>query len=343
MRLKCCLLYFNIQPTDNNDSSLAISYNKRGNLRAFMTNQSAPAVLMVRPVSFGFDDQTAKTNVFQHHIHLKDSRITQKALEEFEDVVETLQKLDIDVLVFEDESHMPKPNGVFVNNWLSTWPDGAIYLYPMATESRRTERDQTALELIKQQFVVKKIVDISSSERDEKFLESTGVIVFDHLYKYAYACLSGRCDEQLLRQHLKELQYRPVIFHAVDRHNVPIYHTNVVLSIQSSTAIVCSEVVKQQGDLDKLFKALTDSGRTIVDISEKQMENFCGNVLEVQSRKGKKYLILSQTAMDNLTPDQQRILGTDKTLVPIQIPTIETVGGGSARCMMAEIFLPPKA
>lgn len=307
-----------------------------------MTNQSASAVLMVRPVSFGFDDQTAKTNVFQHHMHLKDSRVTQKALEEFEDSVKILKAHDIDVLIFEDESHVPKPNGVFVNNWLSMWPDGKIYLYPMATESRRPEREPQAVELLKERFVVQKVTDISGSEKNDKFLESTGVMVFDHINKAVYACISPRCDEQLLGQHAEELQYEPVIFHASDRQNVPIYHTNVVLSIQTSTAIVCSEVVKPQADLDKLFKALTDGGRTIVDISEAQMEKFCGNVLEVRNRRGEKHLILSQTALDNLTLDQQRILGADKKLVPIHIPTIETAGGGSARCMMAEIFLSPK-
>jgi hypothetical protein len=307
-----------------------------------MNYQSATAVLMVRPFSFGFDEQTAKTNVFQHHMRLKSSQVTQKALEEFEDAIRALQESDIDLLVFDDMSHVSKPNAVFVNNWLSTWPDGAVYLYPMATESRRPERNPQILEKLKERFVVGPVVDISSHERRNKYLESTGVMIFDHLSKHVYASLSSRCDEELLRQHTSDIGYQPIVFRAFDRHGMSIYHTNVVLGIQTSTAIVCSEAITDETERDNVLKALTDSGRTIVEISQKQIEKFCANVLEVRNRKGERFLVLSQTAMDNLTPMQQQLLTADKSLVPLRIPTIETIGGGSARCMMAEIFLPQK-
>ena len=307
-----------------------------------MSYQSASAVLMVRPFTFGFDEQTAKTNAFQHHMQLRPLLVTRKALEEFEEVVRTLQGLGIEVVVFEDDSTISKPNGVFVNNWLSTWPDGAVYLYPMATESRRPERNPLVLEKLKERFVVGPVVDLSSHERRDEYLESTGVMIFDHLNKLVYASPSSRCSEKLLLKHTQDIGYRPIIFRAFDRHGMTIYHTNVALSIQSSTAIVCSEAIKDEAERHKVLKALMDSRRKVIEITQKQMEKFCGNVLEVCNRNGKRFLVLSQTALDNLTPEQQRQLSADKSLVPLHIPTIETIGGGSARCMMAEIFLPTR-
>lgn len=307
-----------------------------------MSNQSASAVLMVRPFTFGFDEQTAKTNTFQHHMRLKPLLVTQKAQEEFESAVSTLRDLDIDVVVFDDSSEQPKPNAIFVNNWLSMWPDGAIYLYPMATESRRPERNPQILEHLKERFVVSKVVDISSHERQNQFLESTGVMVFDHLSKHVYVNLSARCNEKILRQHAAEIGYNLIIFQALDRHGVPIYHTNVVLSIQSSTAVLCSETIKDETECQKVLQALAESGRKVVEITQNQMEKFCGNVLEVCNRRGKRFLILSLTALENLTAEQRRLLSIDKEIVAISIPTIETIGGGSCRCMMAEIFLPSK-
>ncbi len=304
--------------------------------------QSPTAVFMVRPTSFGFDSQTAESNAFQRTSSLTATEIINKADSEFQQAVNTLRSHGIDVTLFEDSPTPPKPNAVFPNNWLSMWPSGQIYLYPMATESRRVERSSNALELLKNKFDVTEIIDISKSELDGKYLESTGVLIFDHVAKITYGCLSIRCDEQLFNEHVKSLGYTPFVFHAVDENNVPIYHTNVLMGIESTTAVVCFDAIKDKDERTELERLLKQTGHEIVAISHAQMNAFCGNVLELQNKNGEKFLAISQTAFDNFTNEQREILSRDKTLLPLAIPTIETIGGGSVRCMLAEVFLQPK-
>jgi hypothetical protein len=304
-----------------------------------MPQQSTHTVLMVEPVSFGFDDQTAQTNTFQNKLAIADSQITHQALAEFDAFVERLRQHEIEVVVFRDQPLPPKPNAVFPNNWLSMWPDGRLFLYPMATESRRIERSHTLLDDLAEAFKVSEIIDFSNEEAAERYLESTGVMVFDHVNKLAYGCISPRCDEDLFQKHAIELGYRPVSFGAY-ADGTAIYHTNVLMGIQTTTAVVCLEAITHPTERTMVKASLEKTGHEVVDITLDQMSHFCGNVLEVCNKQGDKFLVLSQTAYDAFTEDQRRILGRDKILLPMAIPTIETIGGGSARCMIAEIFLP---
>lgn len=307
------------------------------------TQQAASAVLMVRPTSFGFDEQTAQTNTFQNQVALATKQVTKLAIEEFDAAVAVLRSHGIQVMVFEDQDELPKPNAVFPNNWLSMWPDGQLYLYPMATESRRVERSPRALDLLKLSFGVKEVTDISVSEQSERYLESTGVMIFDHHKRLVYACISPRCDEQLFRSHAAELGYEPVIFHAYDEQGTAVYHTNVLMGIQSTTAVICSEAITDPGERANVLGHLEQTGHAVVAITQAQMHSFCGNVLELQNNEGQRFLAMSETAYKGFTPAQRALLQQDKTIVPLAIPTIETIGGGSVRCMLAEIFLPAKA
>lgn len=302
--------------------------------------QSASAVLMVEPLGFGFDEQTAQTNSFQAELPLSPGVIRARAMSEFQAMVDGLQSHGILVQVHRDTDSRGKPNAVFPNNWLSTWPDGTTYLYPMATESRRVERNKEAINELAGKFEVSKVIDLSEAEQYGRYLESTGVIIFDHLYKIMHGCISKRCNEQLFIKHAAGLGYKPVVFHAYDMLGIPIYHTNVMMGIQTSTAVICSEAITDAEERSGVLSSLEQSGRQVIEITHAQMAAFCGNVLELQNGHGERFLALSQSAYDNFTEDQRNLLAKDKTLLPFAIPTIETIGGGSVRCMLAEIFLP---
>jgi hypothetical protein len=302
--------------------------------------QSAQSVLMVSPASFAFDTQTAVSNKFQVQLPLEPAQITQQALDEFRGAVATLRRAAIDVVVHEGSTYDNKPSAVFPNNWITTWPDGTVFMYPMATVSRRTERDPKVLTELADTFVVKRVVDLSETEADGRYLESTGAIVFDHAHKIAYGCISERCDEELFRDHVEMLGYEAVVFRAYDHSGVPIYHTNVMMAIHSTTAVICLEAITDSAERSRVFEALRQH-HDVIDISYQQMYSFCGNLLEVENGYGEKYLVLSQTAYHAFDEVQRDRLSADKQLLPISIPTLEAIGGGSARCMLAEIFLPP--
>jgi hypothetical protein len=304
------------------------------------TEQSARAVLMVRPTTFGFDEQTARTNTFQHHMDVSHNEVVERATAEFDNAVATLRELDVVVSVFEDSDSSPKPNAVFPNNWISTWPDGHIFLYPMATESRRGERSFEALELLSRQFKISEVTDLSGPEKENLFLESTGVIVFDHVNKIAYACISPRCDQRLFSDHIRELGYESVAFHAYDQQGTAIYHTNVMMGIQTETAVICADSITDEQERSMVLRKLDETGHEITTITRTQMASFCGNTLELRNDAGERYLAMSQSAFDAFTPEQRTALSCDKSLVPLAIPTIETIGGGSVRCMLAEVYLP---
>ncbi len=304
--------------------------------------QAAQSLLMVRPTSFGFDKETAQSNAFQHKPTIPHREVLERANTEFQEAVETLQNYGVRVIVFEDAPTPEKPDAVFPNNWLSTWSDGTIYLYPMATESRRIERTSAVIDLLREQWEVSHIIDLSASENEGKYLESTGVMIFDHIHKIVYGCLSIRCDEELFATHATSLGYKSVIFHAVDNAGIPIYHTNVLMGVQSQTAAVCLDVIKDPNERELVIKTLEETGHVVIPITEAQMGAFCGNILEVKNTAGKHFIALSQTAYDNFTAEQRSLLSQTAELIPLAIPTIETIGGGSIRCMMAEIFLPKK-
>ncbi|HEX3568499.1 MAG TPA: arginine deiminase-related protein [Candidatus Saccharimonadales bacterium] len=307
-----------------------------------MKIQSTAAVLLVRPTTFGFDEQTAVTNTFQNRVALGKPEVTHFAEVEFQRLADTLEAHDIQTIIFEDEAEPPKPNAVFPNNWLSMWPDGRLYLYPMATKSRRLERSPRVLMELAKRFQITKVVDLSNSEQDGKFLESTGVMVFDHVHKIVYGCESVRCDEKLFRKHATELGYEPMLVHAFDQHGAPMYHANLLIAVQRSTAVVCLEAIADRTEREAIRASLVATGHEVVDITLEQLNAYCANVLELHNAAGEHFLLLSRGAYEAFTPAQRAVLGKDKTLVPVAVPIIEKVGGGSVRCMMAEIFLPPK-
>jgi hypothetical protein len=307
-----------------------------------MSKQSTQSLLMVRPTTFAFDSETAISNAFQHESPLSDNELRVKALQEFDESVEKLRTHGIDVTVFEDPENQDKPDAVFPNNWLSTWQDGHIFLYPMATESRRRERSEVALKLLRDKFKTTELIDLSAFENEGKYLESTGVIIFDHTNKLAYGSLSIRCDEALFTEHVKALGYTPIVFHSYDPTGMPIYHTNVLMGVQTETAVICLDAITDEQEKEMVVKNLEGTGHSIIAITYSQMQSFCGNVLEVQNNKSERFLILSQTAYNAFSQEQRDTLSKDKQLLPITIPTIETIGGGSARCMLAEIYLPKR-
>jgi hypothetical protein len=295
---------------------------------------------MVEPTTFGFDEHTAKTNAFQTSLQLDPAELARRVRSEFEACVAALRANGVDVVVFASADLAPKPSAVFPNNWLSMWPDGRVYLYPMATASRRLEREGAVIDRLRESFRVDRVVDISRHEEKGKHLESTGVMVFDHTHKVAYGCISGRCDEGLFRRHARQLGYEAQVFRAHDANGVPIYHTNVMMAVQESTAVVCSEAITDLDERERITQRLQDSGREVVDISYDQMGRFCGNVMQLAGTDGKRMLLLSQTAHNAFTPEQRAVLARDSVLVPVAVPTLEALGGGSVRCMVAEIFLP---
>jgi hypothetical protein len=301
---------------------------------------SAAGLLMVPPATFGFDEQTALSNSFQHAPVEGADHVQQQAMREFSDLVNLLRSYDIQVFVPEIDNRAPaRPNAVFTNNWLSTWPTGEVYLYPMATESRRAERDLGIIRQLAERFVVDKIIDLSAKESQGVFLESTGVMVFDHLNGLVYACPSSRCDISLLRKHVETLGYEAVVFEANDRTGHEMYHTNVMLAIQSTTAIVCEAAI-DPSHRESTLQRLRQTGREVVTIDFDQLDAFAANALEVQNRFGESFLVMSQGALDSLDKTQRRTLEASNEILASPLHTIESVGGGSARCMLAEIFLP---
>jgi len=303
-------------------------------------SQSASAVLMVRPVSFGFNDQTAISNTFQHNSGLQPEELRNRADKEFRDAVQSLRAHDITVVTFEDSPNPPKPDAVFPNNWMTTWPSGVVYEYPMATDNRRLERTDTVLDILRERFKLHTINDLSAAEDNGEYLEGTGAMVFDHLHKIVYACISPRCGERLLREHAAKLGYEPIIFHAFDQHGTPIYHTNVVLAVQTTTAVVCLDAITDIAECKTVYDTLQRTNHAVISITQAQMDHFCANVIELKNGQGARFLLLSETAEKSFTPEERKQLSIDKSFIVCDVPTIETVGGGGIRCMVAELFLP---
>lgn len=297
---------------------------------------------MVRPISFTFNEQTAATNTFQNQPKVSSEELHASADREFNAMVTELRSHGVHVTVFEDTSDQSKPDAVFPNNWFSAWPDGKIFLYPMATESRRIERSYMALNDLAKDFVIKRVTDTSEVEKYGLALESTGVMIFDHINKIVYGCVSPRCDAGLFASHASELGYTPILFHSYGTDGTAVYHTNVMMGIQSTTAVICAESITDEAERALVLNTLRETGHEVVEITQAQMSAFCGNVLELQNNDSERFLAMSQTSFDNFTDEQKAVLSKDKTLLPFNISTIETVGGGSVRCMLGEVFLPRK-
>ena len=299
---------------------------------------------MIRPINFGFNDETSKDNHYQKKINKKN--IAQLAVQEFENLVWHLKQSDIDVHVYHDDNKYKTPDSVFPNNWISTHQNGDVVLYPMLAMSRRMERRPEILDFLKYQgFIINNVIDYSPAEKDFRFLEGTGSMTLDRKNKIAYCSISERSNKELFVKFCKDFKYTPVSFHSfqnVAKKRLPIYHTNVMMCLAESYCIICLECIDDIEEIDNIINFLENSGKELIEISENQVEKFAGNMLELINNKGESILVMSKSAENSLNENQKNIITKYSTIVSSDINTIEVCGGGSARCMMAEIFLPKK-
>lgn len=300
--------------------------------------QTTSHILMIRPVNFCFNAETAVNNAFQIAGDNKD--VQQKAAYEFDTFVRILQNEGVDVTVIDDTPVPHTPDSIFPNNWISFHNDGNIFLYPMFAANRRLERKPGVLKQMEEQFSVKKIVDLSSLEEKELFLEGTGSMVLDRQNRIAYACLSPRTHAEALDSWCKESGYKPVVFHAVDTNGKEIYHTNVMMCVADKYAVVCLDSIKDAEEKAAFSDAIESTGKELIAISYEQMNHFAGNMLQVHNDDGEKLLIMSTQAYASLNRSQIKRLNKWNRIVHAPLNTIESNGGGSARCMMAEVHLP---
>lgn len=294
---------------------------------------------MIRPVNFVFNEQTAGSNAFQNR-NAEQQRVQDKALQEFDNLVNVLKENGVDVIVIDDTAEPHTPDSIFPNNWVSFHDDGTVFLYPMMAENRRLERREDIITQLEDEFRVKHVIDLSHFEHENKFLEGTGSMVLDRENKIAYACLSPRTNKEVLEEFCKDSGYKSVLFHAVDQNGMDIYHTNVLMCIGSSYAVICLNSIKDEAEKQNVTNSLQSTKKQIVDISFDQMNHFAGNMLEVQNKDGESLLVMSKSAWDSLNYEQKAILSSFSKPVYSDISTIENNGGGSARCMMAEVHLP---
>lgn len=302
--------------------------------------QTTSHILMIRPVNFTFNTETAVNNAFQVAAAGKGAQ--EKALAEFEGFVKILQANDIDVTVINDTPEPYTPDSIFPNNWISFHEDGQICLFPMYAANRRLERKPAVLQRIKDRFSVNSTLDFSGYEKEGFFLEGTGSMVLDRDYKIAYACLSPRTDKKVLADFGEKMGYTTEVFTAVDDQGRPIYHTNVMMCVADRFVVVCLDSLPDAVQRQHLLATILSSGKQRIEISLDQMNHFAGNMLQVHNAKGEKLLVMSTQAFESLTPQQIAQLTSYNRIVHSSLTTIETNGGGSARCMMAEIHLTPQ-
>ena len=299
-----------------------------------MTNH----LLMIRPWHFAFNAETAVNNSFQ--VATDNIDVQSKALAEFDAFVEKLTANGIDVTVVQDTPEPHTPDSIFPNNWVSFHSNGTVCLYPMFAANRRLERKPHVLESIKQKFLIKYTIDFSVYENNQTYLEGTGSMVLDRENQMAYACLSQRTNKFVLREFCKSMNYTPITFTANDEAGNPIYHTNVMMCVADEYVVICLASITADFEREYLIKALKSSGKQIIDISYNQLNHFAGNMLQVKNNTGEKFLVMSTQAYNSLDANQIETIQSFNSIIHSDISTIETNGGGSARCMMAEVFLP---
>ena len=296
-------------------------------------------ILMIRPVRFTYNEQTATSNSFQQAT-AKNNQTQELALAEFDGLVDRLRSEGVQVWVVEDTPEPPTPDSIFPNNWMSMHADGRMVLYPMQAPNRRDERRPDIAFNLGEVFALSDLVDYTTYEQHEQYLEGTGSMVLDRQHKICYACLSPRTHQTILEQFCADFDYTLVAFDAVDRSGLPIYHTNVVMCVGTQFRLVCMECIPDEEQRNRIRKA---GPQPVIEISLAQLEHFAGNMLEVVNDKGETLLVMSEQAYKSLTPQQISELSNHAKLVWAPLYTIESNGGGSARCMMAEIFLPLKS
>jgi hypothetical protein len=299
---------------------------------------------MVRPANFGFNPETAASNAFQRIADSSGESAAQSlVLHEFDGLAQALQRAGVEVLIVPDSELPAKPDAIFPNNWVSFHIDGTVALYPMLAPNRRSERRQDILDQVVREgrFRVSRTVDLTHREAEGKFLEGTGSVVLDRAHRVAYASLSPRTDLDVLGEFAQLMDYELVTFEARDAAAQPVYHTNVVMAIGTRFAVVCGEAIAQPAHRDAVLDKLRAAGHDIVDITQRQMQAFAGNLLELAPAHG-PVIALSTTAWQSLEPAQRRMLESHAEVVPAAIPTIERIGGGGVRCMLAELHLPKR-
>lgn len=304
--------------------------------------QNTHQLLMIRPYAFGYNAETAIDNRFQHY-PLDPKTIAQNALEEFDRFATLLEKEGLDLTILQDTAYPATPDSIFPNNWISFHEESCIYFYPLKSPNRRKERKPALLHQIHQRFPSETIRDWTKFEEDGLFLEGTGSMVLDRTERIAYACLSERTDETLFRKWCLEESYYPFSFQAQDPEGHLIYHTNVMMSIAEEYAVVCLECIQNVQKRALLIDQLHFTNKELVEISFQQVQQFAGNVLQVRGITGEKFLIMSTQAYQSFTPAQIKQLEVYNRIVHSPLHTIETYGGGGARCMLAEIFGTPRS
>lgn len=304
-----------------------------------MYMQSTSKVLMVRPVRFGFNEQTAGNNSFQKRGYELSAQ--DMALEEFDNFVSLLRANNVDVVVVEDTPEPHTPDSIFPNNWFSTHASGELVLYPMCAPNRRLERKESVLNVIKEigeRGKMRRIVDLTHWESENLFLEGTGSLIFDRKNRIVFACRSPRCDIAVLEDLCEKLDYEFLDFGAYDRDGKPIYHTNVMMCVGDKFVVACLDSIKNIDERTEFISFVEDCDKELIEISIDQMEQFAGNMLQLRSTGGEPLLIMSATAKRALTTDQLESLMSYCKIISPELESIETNGGGSARCMLAEIF-----
>jgi hypothetical protein len=298
---------------------------------------------MIRPSHFNFNNETANSNHFQKEKSSEGVQSSQElAVAEFDAVVKLLREHQINVFVFTDTISPAKPDAIFPNNWVTFHHNGTAVLYPMAAENRRTERRPDIIEELKEKFAVNAIVDLTENEKSNRFLEGTGSIVFDHDFRFSYACISGRTNKDLFIEHSLQLGYHPICFSAVDSKGKDIYHTNVMMCVTASLAIVCLEAIKNPDERKMVSEVLAATGHDVIEISYSQMNAFAGNMIGLKTPDDKNLILMSDTAHRSLNDSQLTRIATSAQILQVSVPVIENTGGGGVRCMLSEIFLPPK-
>jgi len=305
--------------------------------------QITNTVLMIRPVRFRMNEQTAVNNYFQEKIDTENQQINHQAQQEFDTFVQKLRLVGVKVIVVDDIYEQNTPDSVFPNNWISFHQNGNVALYPMFAENRRRERREDILDKIEAEgFLIENVYDYTSAEEENIFLEGTGVMVLDRVNRKAYCALSPRADEDLFIEFCEDFEYTPIIFHAyqqVDDKQALIYHTNVMMAVGDTFAVICADSITDKKERKNVLAHLKDDKKDIIYITTQQMHQFAGNMLQVQGDNS-TYLVMSDAAYQSLTPAQINQLEQHTKILHTNLTTIETCGGGSARCMLAEVFLP---
>lgn len=308
-------------------------------------HQTTSSILMIRPVAFRMNEQTAVNNYYQKVLdNLLPATVNAKAQQEFDAFVEKLHAAGVDVTVVDDTLNPDTPDSIFPNNWISFHQNGDVVLYPMFAENRRSERREDILDILEEKgFHIENIVDYTSAENDGFFLEGTGSLLLDRANGIAYCALSPRADEELFIEFCEDFDMAPVIFNAyqtINHERKLIYHTNVMMCLGSTFAVICADCIDDKQERKFVLEQLKKSGKEVILISEDQVNNFAGNMLELVGANQQKLLVMSAAAHQSLTADQVAKLEKHAQILSSSLDTIEACGGGSARCMMAEIFLP---